>query len=97
MHLPDGFMPSSESSGSFRGARGACSRQRGAVFYKTKRISAASRRGALIVLIRIRCNENMGSGGEVLRPYRLHQDVVFAVEKMRPGVLVKRLHILPCR
>lgn len=33
--------------------------------------------------------------GGVLQRYRLHQDVVFAVEEMRPGVLVEGLHVLP--
>lgn len=27
--------------------------------------------------------------------YRLHKDIIFAIEKVRSGVLVKRLHILP--
>lgn len=31
------------------------------------------------------------------RTHRLHQDVVLAVEKVCPGVLVQGLHVLPCR
>lgn len=31
------------------------------------------------------------------RTHRLHQDVVFAVEKVSPGILVQGLHVLPCR
>lgn len=27
--------------------------------------------------------------------YRLHKDIIFAIEQVRSGVLVKRLHILP--
>ena len=29
--------------------------------------------------------------------YRLHQDVVLAVQQVSPGVLVQRLHVLPRR